>query len=151
MNLVKIAPVRIVATLLALIAFVLMPTGAMAFNPAIDLSVQQTYAKMNERSLVLVDVRTEQEWRQTGIAQGAAPISMLDSAFFDKLAAVQAANPGKTVAFICASGRRSAIVQAELARRGFENVFSVYGGTTGSRDAPGWIAEGLPVVVWPGS
>ena len=151
MSLVKTAPTRIVATLLMLIAFALAPINVLAFNPAIDLNVQQTFAKMNEGSLVLIDVRTEQEWRQTGIAQGAAPISMLDAEFFDKLAAVQAANPGKTVAFICASGRRSAIVQAELARRGYRDVFSVYGGTTGSRDAPGWIAEGLPVVAWPGN
>ncbi len=148
---VQFLSARIIAALLALMVFVLAPVSVLAFNPAIDLSVQQTYAKMNEGSLVLIDVRTEEEWRQSGVAQGAAPISMLDPQFFDKLAAVLTANPGKTTAFICASGRRSAIVQSELARRGYGDVFSVYGGTTGSRDAPGWIAEGLPVVAWPGN
>ncbi len=148
---VRSIPARFAATLFALLAFALLPVSVLAFNPEIDLSVQQTFEKMNEGSLALVDVRTEEEWRQTGIAKGATPISMLDPEFLAKLAAVQSANPGKTIAFICASGRRSGIVQAELARRGFEDIYSVYGGTTGSRDAPGWIAEGLPVVTWPGN
>jgi rhodanese-related sulfurtransferase len=143
-------PARLVFLLFALVVLALMPLGALAFNPLIDLSVQQTYAKMNEGSLVLVDVRTEQEWRQTGIARGATPISMVDPEFLDKLGLVQSANPGKIIAFICASGRRSGIVQAELARRGYKDVYSVYGGTTGSSDAAGWIAEGLPIVAWPG-
>ncbi len=151
MSPLNFAPARIIAFLLALMAIALATSTALAFNPEIDLSVQQTFERMNQGTLVLIDVRTEEEWRQTGIAEGAAPISMLDPEFLGKLAAVKAANPGRTIAFICASGRRSGIVQAELARRGFEDIYSVYGGTTGSRDAPGWIAEGLPIVAWLGN
>ncbi len=151
MSPVSFSPARIIAFLLALMTIAFATSTTLAFNPEIDLSVQQTFERMNQGTLVLIDVRTEEEWRQTGVAEGAAPISMLDPEFLDKLAVIQTANPGKTIAFICASGRRSGIVQAELARRGFEDIYSVYGGTTGSRDAPGWIAEGLPVVVWPGN
>lgn len=151
MSLIRFTPARLAAVLLSLLILMSANSTILAFDPETDLSVQQTYERMNQGTLVLIDVRTEEEWRQTGVAEGAAPISMLDPEFLNKLAAVQAANPGKAVAFICASGRRSGIVQAELARRGFEDIYSVYGGTTGSRDAPGWIAEGLPVAAWPGN
>ncbi len=43
---------------------------------------------------------------------------------------------------------RFGIIQAELAKRGFTNIFSVYGGTTGNGVA-GWIKDGLPIVSYP--
>jgi len=137
--------------ILLLLAFMgVMSSSALAqgFSAAVDLTAQDTYQGMQDDDLVLIDVRTPEEWAQTGIAEGAHPISMLDREFLNQLALLQEENPGKRVAFICASGRRSALVQAELERRGYENIYSVYGGTTGSRNAPGWIREGLPISPW---
>ncbi len=129
---------------------ILFGTSAFAaeFSATTDMHAQDVHLAVQSDNLVLIDVRTPDEWRNTGIAQGAVPISMQDTDFLNKLAQLTEANPGKPVAFICASGRRSGIVQAELARRGYENVFSVYGGTTGSSEAPGWIREGLPITPW---
>ncbi len=138
--------------LTALFFGLLAPRGfAQEFSPATDITAQEAYEALQKQSLILVDVRTPGEWRQTGIAEGAVPISMQDPAFIAKFEALRADNPDKPVAFICASGRRSGIVQNELARRGYKNVFSVYGGTTGSSSAPGWIAQGLPVTPWSGN
>ena len=118
------------------------------FSVTTDMHAQDVFRAMQNDELVLIDVRTPDEWRNTGIAKGANPISMQDVDFLTKLAQLTDENPGKPVAFICASGRRSGIVQAELTRRGYQGMFSVYGGTTGSSEAPGWIGEGLPVVAW---
>ncbi len=118
------------------------------FSPAKDITVQDAYKGLQDDTLVLVDIRTPAEWAQTGLAQTAIPISMQDPEFLRKLAQVQQEHPGKTIAFICASGNRSSVVQIELARRGYTDIFSVYGGTTGSRRAPGWIREGLPMERW---
>lgn len=117
----------------------------MAFEPSKDLTNQQTFELMQDGKLVLVDVRTEDEWRASGVAKGALPISMLDANFINRIAQIRQENPEKTIAFICASGMRSSFVKVELVKRGFENIFSVYGGTTGNGDA-GWIKDGLPVV-----
>lgn len=138
--------------IILLLAFVgLMSSSAIAqgFSAAVDITAQDAYQAMQDDDLVLIDVRTPEEWAQTGIAEGAHPISMLDREFLNQLALLQEENPEKRVAFICASGRRSALVQAELERRGYENIYSVYGGTTGSRNAPGWIRDGLPISPWP--
>jgi len=135
----------------AIVLFLLALTSsaALAFNEAVDLRDQQVYAMMQENKVILVDVRTEAEWRNTGIAKGALPISMLDKDFIAKIIKIRADNPGKPIAFICASGRRSSIVQSELSKRGMKDLWSVYGGMTGSSDAKGWIADGLPVVAYP--
>lgn len=129
---------------------ILLGTSAFAaeFSVTTDMRAQDVHLGVQNDTLVLVDVRTPDEWRNTGIAQGAVPISMQDVDFLNKLAQLTNEHPGKHVAFICASGRRSGIVQAELARRGYENMFSVHGGTTGSSEAPGWIGEGLPITAW---
>lgn len=140
--------IKRVALLLVFVSLMVSSAMAQGFSAALDLTAQDTYQAMQDDSLILIDVRTPEEWVQTGIAEGAHPISMLDRGFLSQLAQLQEDNPGKTVAFICASGRRSALVQAELERRGYENIFSVYGGTTGSRNAPGWIREGLPISPW---
>lgn len=139
---------RLLGALSLILLLFMSPAAAQQFSSAVDMTTQETYQAMQDETLVLIDVRTPAEWAQTGIARGAYPISMLDQEFLSKLADIQNENPGKTVAFICASGNRSGVVQAELARRGYENIFSVYGGTTGSRQAMGWIRDGLPIDPW---
>lgn len=119
-----------------------------AFAGSADISDRDAYALQQQGKLILVDVRTEAEWQQTGIAPGAVPITMQDPQFVAKISQLQQSEPGKQIAFICASSRRSGIVQAELARRGFSDVYSVYGGMTGNGVVPGWIGNGLPVEPW---
>jgi len=154
LNIAKFLPVQVLAILLvaalAMITFAITtPALSQTFSAAKDITVQDAFEGMQNQTLVMIDVRTEGEWEQSGVATGAIPISMLDPQFLDKLAEVQAQNPGKNIAFICASGRRSTIVQTRLSDMGFSDIYSVYGGTTGSSSSPGWIGEGLPVTPWP--
>lgn len=139
------------APLVALVAFfALVLAPAFALDPATDIAAAEARHKMSTGDLILVDVREPAEWQQTGIAEGATTLSMNDPQFLLKIMQIETENPGKQIGFICASSRRSGLVQAELARRGFTNTVSVFGGMTGNGQVPGWIAEGLPTVPYTG-
>jgi rhodanese-related sulfurtransferase len=97
-------------------------------------------------TVVLIDIRTPEEWADTGLATPAIPADMISPDFMAKLAEIVASNPGKRLAFICRSSNRSSQVTAALeAQAGYTDLIDVAGGMLGKGDAPGWIAEGLPV------
>jgi len=131
------------STLLALIS-----VAALAFSPKTDITNENTLIKMDLGELILIDIREENEWKASGVAKGAITMSMNDPKFLEAMNKLRTENPNKTLAFICASGNRSGIVQAELAKRGFSNIYSVFGGTTGN-GISGWIKDGYPIVSYP--
>ncbi len=102
------------------------------------------YEKVKKGELLLVDVRTPQEWQQTGIPEGARTIELAPG-FLAKLMEATGGDKSKPVAFICATGARSAYVARELAKRGWTNVIDVAGGVMGGPKGKGWIASGLPM------
>ena len=110
-----------------------------------QLDAIQAHTRAEAGKLVLIDVRTEEEWRETGIGTSAVPISMLDRAFLQKLDAAVGGDKTKPIAMICASGVRSAMVARALANYGFSWVYDVSEGMDGSRAGPGWLARKLPV------
>jgi len=131
------------STLLALIS-----VAALAFSPKTDITNENTLIKMDLGELILVDIREKNEWKASGVAKGAITMSMNEPNFLEAMNKLRKENPNKTLAFICASGNRSGIVQAELAKRGFTNIYSVFGGTTGN-GISGWIKDGYPIVSYP--
>ncbi len=96
--------------------------------------------------LILVDLRTPEEWRDTGVPEGAWPINLYDRNFGLYISKVIKGNPGKTIGLICATGRRSGKVLAALRRNGISNVIHVPEGVMGSAAGPGWKAAGLPMI-----
>ncbi len=138
-------PFGAVFAIVSFLFIAVLSTGALAFDAKKDLSNQQTYDLMVKGELILIDVRTKPEWQQSGIASDALTITMQDPNFLTKIAQIRLENPDKTLAFICASGRRSSVVYNELKKRGYKNIYSVFGGTTGNGVA-GWIKDGFPVV-----
>jgi rhodanese-related sulfurtransferase len=95
---------------------------------------------------VLVDVRTPEEWAQTGVATAATPIDMTSPSFMDELQKLLAGNPGKRLALICRSSNRSARLANLLeTQAGFTGLIDVAGGMLGKGADIGWIAAGLPV------
>jgi rhodanese-related sulfurtransferase len=99
----------------------------------------QVSAEVEAGRAVLIDIRTPEEWAETGVAQSARAIDMTSEVFVTDLKSVIAANPGKKFAFICRSGNRSGQLTAQLEASGLANIIDVAGGTSA------WIAEGLPV------
>ena len=128
----------VLAALLAVIAA--LPAWA-----AEIMGAPEARAAAERGEIVLIDIRTPEEWRQTGIADVALPVTMHDRAFLTHLQGVIADHPGKRLAFICATGGRTAFIASELAKMGLTDLIDVSEGMAGSRAGPGWIARGLPV------
>mgnify|MGYP000134804101 CR=1 FL=1 len=120
-----------------------------AQNPEAEISAADTYELMQQGDLTLIDIRRPEEWRQTGVAQGAKRINMLHPKGLQGFAqAVYDAVGGDLdapIALICRTGSRTSRIQPILAQVGFTNVRHVPEGTLGNRTTPGWIEQGLPI------
>lgn len=134
---------------LILTAAQLFAGAAVAQSSPPSLSVRQAYDGAKAGTLILVDIRTPEEWADTGVPVGAIRLDMEASAFEARLAALRLENPGKTIALICRTGNRSSSLQRKLAGRGWRDVVDVRGGLLGNPGDKGWLAEQLPVTAYP--
>ena len=130
---------------LALVLF-LSAAGAARATHAIVWSAEEARAALAQDAVLMIDVRTPGEWKETGIAEGAVALTMHSRDFIQNLVTVLEKNPGKPVAFICATGVRSAQVAQFLTENGVPNIIDVSEGMLGSDAGPGWIARGFPLV-----
>ncbi|OZB16409.1 MAG: hypothetical protein B7X53_08960 [Hyphomonas sp. 34-62-18] len=109
--------------------------------PVRRLSAREAHDRLSAGEITLIDVRTPQEWRETGTAPGAHRITLQDKDFLKQV--MQAAGGFEApVAFICRSGQRSGQAAAQARAVGFTGVYNVAGGMEGPG---GWLAERLPV------
>ncbi|MDE4193449.1 rhodanese-like domain-containing protein [Phaeobacter gallaeciensis] len=113
-------------------------TGAWSAGQAYD-------ALLNDTARV-IDIRSREEWQETGIGAGVWPISMHEARFADRLFAARSLAGERTVGLICATGGRSLSVLGALLRAGYTGYADISEGMLGSAAGPGWIAAGLPVV-----
>jgi len=98
----------------------------------------------------IVDVRSPREWRQTGVARGAATVTIHNpngiKAFIREMTKAVSGDKSRPIALICAAGVRSARAARILAANGFTNIQNVAEGMLGRPDSgPGWLKRGLPV------
>ncbi len=113
-----------------------------------SLSAPEAERRLSEGELMLIDVRSIPEWRQTRIAKGARTITIHDpagvDAFVEKVAAA-AGERDRPIAFICASGVRSAYAYKLMSDAGFTNLYNVTEGMMGApAHGPGWLKRQLP-------
>ena len=102
--------------------------------------------RLLQRGVPIIDIRTPEEWRATGIVEGSHLLTFFDAqgnydfrAWLSELAAI--AGRDDTFALICDSGRRSSVVSQFLdGRLGYRYVFDVPGGIAQ------WIADDRPTV-----
>ena len=97
------------------------------------------------KGVKIVDIRRDEEWRQTGVVQGSKLIT-----FFDKRGKVnpdfakefqEFVKPDEPVILICRTGNRTRVVSKFLSERvGYAKVYNVTDGITR------WTKEGNPVV-----
>ncbi|MBK0326551.1 rhodanese-like domain-containing protein [Rhodobacteraceae bacterium F11138] len=109
------------------------------------LGVTQAHEMAQEGHLLLIDIRRPEEWRDTGVPEGAHPIDMRRDDFVPALLRLAGADPTRPIGLICARGVRSARLASELTQAGFTNVIDVPAGLLGSSAGAGWLAAGLPV------
>jgi len=110
------------------------------------MKVQQAQSAVDDGEMILLDIRTEPEWAETGVAKGAWPVNLQDKQFSKSLMTIINRNPDKKIGLICATGGRSGYVFGALKKYGVKNIVNVSEGMLGSADGPGWLKAGLPVV-----
>ena len=98
----------------------------------LELSPPDALAQVKSGKLILVDVRTPGEWKQTGVAQGAVMLDMQHPngapGFMDDLLKLTKGDRNAPVALICRTGNRSGQVVDFLREQGFTNVHTMDGG-----------------------
>ncbi len=125
-------------------ALALLPLVASA-EP--DMTAPEALEAARSGKIRLIDIRTPQEWRQTGIAPGAGRVDMYRGAEHLLRGVLQEAKGDRNapIAIICRTGNRTTQAQKFLQQQGFTQVFNVKEGMAGSAAGPGWIKRGLPI------
>jgi len=133
----------------ALAAFALLSLGACSRDNGLTLSAPDAYAQVQAGTLTLIDVRTSDEWRQTGVAQGALRINMAntqgEAGFVRQVDAALGGGRNASIGLIGLAGSRATHAQEVLRASGFTHVYTIKEGMLGSSAGPGWIARKLPV------
>lgn len=111
-------------------------------TPIPSLLPREAHDGAKAGQIVLVDIRTSDEWADTGVPQGALRLDADGSGFEVRLAGIRLDNPGKRIVLIDRSGGQATAVQQKLAGRGWRDLVVVRGGMLGNG---GWLAEKLPV------
>ena len=109
-------------------------------------SVEQARDALENDQMILLDIRSREEWEETGLAKGALPVSMHEDGFGANLQRVFNQFPETQIGMICAVGGRSNHVITLLKQNGITDVVDVSEGMIGNQRGAGWIAKGLPVV-----
>lgn len=147
-----------------------LPDARPAAGYAGDIDPQQAWDLLaGDARAVLVDVRTEGEWRAIGVPDVAelghdvvfdewvTPFGP-NPAFLDRLAQAGVA-PGdeRPVVFLCRSGQRSIGAARAATAAGIGPSYNVVEGFegaqgfSGARDVEGWKVRGLPVTTYDGA
>ena len=130
---------------------VLAGAGGLWFNstsPATSgeiLTPHEARDLVQSGEIILIDIRRPDEWKSTGLAQGAIGIDMRRKDFDRALTAILNGDRSAAVAVICARGVRSKHTAARMKSAGFTNVSDVSTGMLGSRAGKGWVPLGLPL------
>lgn len=124
-----------------------LPDTALAAPKIITAPKAMARAKADE--IILIDIRTPQEWRETGVGEGAVAIDMRAADFVQDLVKLRQLYPSRPIAMICRTGARSTYVTTTLDKQGFPGLINVNEGMVGGPNGPGWITRGLPT--YPGT
>ena len=131
-----------------LMGVIVLDAGLASANHRI-MTADKAKVRLERGQMMLIDVRSPQEWRQTGIAPGASKVTIHDPGglpgFVDAVKATVSGNLDEVIAVICASGGRSTIVHQALPEAGFTRVMNIREGMLGGPYGPGWFPRGLPV------
>ena len=102
--------------------------------------------RLQASGVPLVDIRTEGEWKTTGVIAGSRPLTYFDEngqsnppQWLEKLKTV--AKPDQPVILICRSGKRSSAATQFLSEKaGYKTVYNV------SKGLNAWVGEGRQTV-----
>lgn len=116
-----------------------------AYAEVIDIdNIELT--RLAAKGVPIIDIRTEGEWKSTGIIAGSKLFTFFDEKgqanapqWLEKLKPI--AKPDQPVILICRSGNRTKVATQFLSNQaGYKTVYNV------SKGLSGWLSEGRPVV-----
>ena len=116
----------------------------------LDLNIKDALKAYKEDNLIVVDIRTEKEWKETGIIPNSILVSMHNnnyeenSNFIEQITTILEKHSKENIVFICASGARSEIVTNYFFKEGYQNVSHIPEGIIG-KNKDGWLFLGYPI------
>ena len=118
--------------------------GSVTFRGPRDISDVELTDLMAQRSdLLLIDVRTSQEW-DAGHIEGACFLDFLEDDFKSRAEALPKDRP---IALYCAAGGRSEDAMKLLAKAGFAELYNLRNGFYGWEDAGRTVSNADPVAL----
>lgn len=145
-------PIRLLLSLLILFAAGtagLAQTSAPAALPG-AMSAAEAHAAAGAGKVVLVDIRSQEEWKDTGVPASGHAVTMhqAQASFVRQIEALTQGDKAKPLALICATGSRSSFLRSWLVKAGYTAVIDVSEGMEGGRAGRGWVRAGLPIRKW---
>jgi rhodanese-related sulfurtransferase len=116
-----------------------------------DMTPNEAAVELNN-NLLVIDVRSKPEWKETGVIPNAKLIQMYSSTrtlrkeYISEILNFIGDNKSIEVAIICHSGGRSSGTVKMLEERGYINISNVPEGMVGTDNVTGWINRGLPTI-----
>ena len=100
--------------------------------------------------VVLIDIRSPPEWKETGVPASAHAITMHQKreGLLAELGKVTGGSKSQPIALICATGSRSSFLSGWLKSQGYTAISDVAEGVMGGRSGKGWIKSSLPLRKW---
>ncbi len=139
----------LLAAATAVVGFITLalPTAAQPEDSVVTAAEALSLARRGE--LIMIDVRSPQEWRETGVPEHAQTVTIHNpdglAGFVADVADVVGTDKERPIALICARGNRSSVGVQALRQAGFRRILNVREGLFGNgRDGPGWLGRGLP-------
>lgn len=122
----------------------MIKTADTGYAGSININNEELSALL-KKGVAIVDIRTEPEWRQTGVIPGSHLLTLFDEkrqvvdpqGWLKKVKAL--VPPDKPVILICRVGNRTVPATRLLVNSGYGTVYNVTGGIVP------WIKAGLPV------
>ena len=133
------------------IAFLVLLLGAITAQAEPNLSAPQAFERSNQGGLLIIDIRTPEEWRETGVIPGARRVDFYrgPDVLLKSVLQMVDGNRNAPIALVCHSGSRTIQAQRFLQAQGFTQVYNVREGMAGSAAGPGWLHRPLPVEACP--
>jgi rhodanese-related sulfurtransferase len=128
-----------VRKLIASFATIILLAGCSSTGSAttVNLNVSEFSQKITEPGVIIVDVRTPEEFA-SGHIEGALNIDFNSGNFANEITRL---NPSETYAVYCRSGSRSGQAASIMHKAGFHDVSNLNGGVID------WTNDGLPLVM----
>jgi rhodanese-related sulfurtransferase len=138
---------RTLTLFLAILALGALPASAQRTATGTTMTAAEAHANALAGDVILVDIRTPEEWKDTGVPASAHAVTMHQQgpAFVAGLRAAMGGDATKPLAIICNSGNRTSNIYADLQRAGFTNLINVAEGVGGGPFGRGWLKSGLPL------